>query len=120
MFITAESLKSREAATSQQHYLKAIEKLDHVEPQVRFVAKNQYVQASHNIGYYRALSYQNLWFQTKDEVYLNQAYKHWRDYLAVAKQAGDKAQFKRLIANATTLYKQAKATIESKEKTESE
>ena len=112
--MTAEKLKSREKATAQAHYLKAIEKLDSVSSQIRFVPKQQFSQATNNIGYYRALSYQNLWYQTKDQAYLNQAFKSWRDYLEQAKNLPVKGQNKKLLDAADVYFKQAKASVEAK------
>lgn len=114
LFMTAEKLKSREKATAQAHYLKAIEKLDSVSSQIRFVPKQQFSQATNNIGYYRALSYQNLWYQTKDQAYLNQAFKSWRDYLEQAKNLPVKGQNKKLLDAADVYFKQAKASVEAK------
>src|SRR5690606_26612743 len=99
LFMTAERLSAEQPEVATAHYQKAIEVLDGVAPQLRFVPRDQYAQAVHNVDFYRALSHQRMWDTTKNPVFLTNAVRSWRSYLdgsaqAVPLEAGSNAYVK--------------------------
>ena len=93
---------------------KAIEILDKVEPQLRFVPENQYVQALHNVGFHSVLAKHKLWSLTKDPSILDQAFRSWHVYLngsVITTPLSDPDNtYKK---NAEIYFKQAKALIDN-------
>jgi hypothetical protein len=114
LFMTAESLQKSEPEAAAAHYLKAIETLDKVSPYLRFVTKDQYAHAVHNVEYYKALSQHRLWNQTKNQAYLTEAFKSWRSYIetntSTAKNDEANAD-KAFLDNARIYMKQAESTL---------
>src|SRR5690606_25443977 len=108
----AEQLAEEQPEVASAHYQKAIEVLNGVAPQLRFVPKDQYAQAVHNVDFYRALSQQRLWHTTQNPAFLNDAVRSWRSYLdgsarVVQLEEGSESYVK----NAEIYMKQAQASL---------
>ncbi|MEZ4743589.1 MAG: PEGA domain-containing protein [Bdellovibrionota bacterium] len=112
LFMTAEKLSARDKASAVAHYQKAIEVFEHVTPFLRFVSKEHYAMAAHNVSYYKALSQHKLWLQSNSKADLTEAVKNWRDYLdGNAKSIPLAHNRQGLIENARIYFKQAKASL---------
>src|SRR5690606_25642209 len=110
LFMTAENLKDQPEA-AKAHYIKAIEVLEKVVPQLRFVPRDQFAQAVHNVDFYKALSRHKLWNYTEDPVALNETVRSWRSYLeGSALSVPIEGESKSYIENARVYYKQAQSS----------
>ena len=79
--MTAERLAKSQPEVAKAHYQKALDVLDNVVPQLRFVPAGQYAAAVHNVDYHRALCRHRIWVATQDPRMLADAVKTWRGYL---------------------------------------
>ncbi len=114
LFFTAENLAKSDSEAAKAHYQKAIEVLSKVQPQLRFVSKEQYGQAIHNVSFYRALAYHKLWNSTKDPALLTETVRAWRDYLdGTVKAIPPEEANKAYVENAKVYFGQAKAQLAS-------
>ena len=117
LFETAENIEGQ-PSVAIAHYQKAIEVLENVTPQLRFVPKNQYVQALHNVEYHMALSRYKVWTYTKDPVVLNQSIRAWKSYIdSNPNMANGDKSVQLYLNNAKIYYKQAMASKNSETKT---
>ncbi len=107
LFMTAESLAADQPEAAQAHYLKAAEILQTVSPQLRFIDKDHYQLAVHNVMYYQALCQQKLWSLTKNAAYLSAAEKSWKTYIDNYATGNHKDY----IENAQIYLKQAQASL---------
>lgn len=84
LVLTAEKLQPTEPEAAASHLQKSIQVLQAVQPQLRFVAQDEYARAVHNTSYYLALAKHRLWSQSESELFLDEAQKSWRSYLDIS------------------------------------
>jgi hypothetical protein len=112
LFMTADKLILNNPEAAQAHYLKAIEVLTAVQPQLRFVPSAQYSQAVHNVDFHIAMAYHKMWVYTKSPQMLADAVRSWRSYLeGSARSIPAKGSGKIYVENARVYYKQAQASL---------
>jgi hypothetical protein len=116
-FSAAEKIASESVSIAAEHYKKAIEFFDGVEPYLRFVHQDQYEKAIHNVKYHRALSKHKIWETSKEPNSARLVLAAWRDYLD-SNSKGEKigAESQGFVDYATVYFNQAKATLESNQK----
>lgn len=93
----------------------AVQILDQVGPQLRFVPKDQYELARHNVDFYSAMAKHKVWTLTDDRAVLAEALNQWRDYLD---QHGSDTESRdaaagAMLENAKVYYRQAQASSQS-------
>lgn len=111
LFMTAEQLQDQPEA-AKAHYVKAVEVLEKVTPHLRFVPRDQYAQAVHNVDFYKALSRHKLWGYTEDPAVLSETVRSWKSYLeGSALSVPIEGTSKSYIENARVYYKQAKSSL---------
>jgi len=115
LFLTGERLfATGDVEIGKEHMIRAVAVLDGVSGQTRFIAKDQYAAATHNLEYYRSLARHRLWVATKDPVLLSDAVRGWKQYLdGIAKSVPISAEGKSFVENASVYYKQAQASLNS-------
>lgn len=117
VFLTAETLVDQDKSAAIAHYQKAVEILERVRPYLRFVQKDQYQHAVHNVAFHRALAQHRIWQQTADDNKLVDVVKDWKDYVeGSAKESQIKDGESALLENAKVYYQQAKASLNSTKK----
>ena len=115
LFLTAEKIAPKSLETAQAHYAKAVEVLDRVSSQLRFVNQNQYQTAVNNVNYYKALSYHRMWELSKNRVMIYNAMKSWKKFLDTDHEGEKDRVFSNYVQDAKVYLKQAKLTIENLE-----
>ncbi len=114
-FVAAEKASTSNLSLSADYYLKAIETLEKVEPFLRFVKKEQYPEAVHNVKFHKALSKHKLWMASKDPNEVRLVFKAWREYLdGSARTVPLNEDNKGFVEYAKVYLKQAQATLKSK------
>ncbi len=112
LFETAEKLGTDQPQAAAAHYKKAIEVLENVVPQLRFVMAEQYAQAVHNVDFHRALARHKLWLMSQDQAGLADTVRTWRSYLdGSARSLPAEGASKAYVENAQVYYRQAQASL---------
>lgn len=117
LFLAAEKLEHGHPEEAKAHYRKAMEVFDRVIPQLRFVPKDQYAQAVHNVDFHRALARHKLWLFTQDPALLVDTVKTWRNYLdGNAQSVPADETSKAYVENARIYLRQASVALDGKPK----
>lgn len=113
LYQTAESLANNDVAASSAHYSKSVEVFEKVKPYLRFVPKDQYELAIHNVGFYTALGLQRLWKITNEQQYAKLAFRHWKSYIDANSSDSLNKTLEPFIKNAQVYMRQAEVGLEN-------
>jgi tetratricopeptide (TPR) repeat protein len=112
VFMVGENLVKKDKQSALAHYEKAIEILDRVKPFIRFVQKEQYGRALHNLNYHKALAQHRIWEQSADRGKLEGVIKDWQEYIESSEQEKSQSPDEaNMVENARVYFQQAKASI---------
>lgn len=115
-FTLAETLTSESKDLAKAHFIEVIKTLDQVFPYLRFVQSSDQRTAEHSVFYYKALSYQKLYSITKEDQYLSEANKGWKDYLSMMQSENENDPMEDYRQHAEAYLKQTDALMQRQTK----
>lgn len=106
LFIAGDQLRKEKDELAIPHLIKSINVLENVRPYLKYVPKNSYSEATHNVEYHIALAKHKLWLMTNDEQMLDATVVAWENYINNALTTIP-TENKSYSENAKIYYKQA-------------